>query len=58
MATVNPSDVEWVECRNCETPCYDFEIDQRRGQLVTALCLVCGNDDPTEFRIPEAGEED
>ncbi len=57
MSTVNLGEVEWIECRSCETPCYQFEIDQRRGVIMTALCLVCGNDDPSEFRIPGPDEE-
>ena len=58
MTKVNLGEIEWIECRACETPCYTFEVDQRRGVLATALCLVCGNDDPNEFRIPEPGEEE
>ncbi len=50
------SDVEYVECKNCETPCYTFEIDQRRGCIVQALCTMCGNDDPSEFAIPSEDE--
>jgi len=57
MATVNLAEVEWIECRGCETPCYIFEIDQRRKIIMTALCLLCGNDDPSEFRIPEPDED-
>jgi len=52
-----PADVEYIECKNCESPCYNFEIDQRRGIIVQALCLVCGNDDPSEFFVPEETEK-
>ena len=50
---LNPADIDWIECKNCESPCYEFEIDQRRGVIVQALCLICGNDDPSEFTVPE-----
>ncbi len=53
----NPADVEYIECKNCESPCYNFEIDQRRGLIVQALCTVCGNDDPTDFFVPDEPEE-
>lgn len=53
----NPADVEYIECKNCESPCYNFEIDQRRGVIVQALCTVCGSDDPSEFFVPDEPEE-
>lgn len=48
--------VEFLECKNCDSPCYDFEIDPKRGVPVMALCTVCGNDDPSEFLIPDDSE--
>jgi len=53
----NPSDVEFIECKSCDSPCYTFEIDQKRGLIVQALCLVCGSDDPSDFSVPEEPEE-
>ena len=53
----NPGDIEYIECKNCESPCYSFEIDQRRGVIVQALCLICGSDDPEEFFVPEEAVE-
>jgi hypothetical protein len=49
--------IEYIECKNCESPCYTFEIDQGRGVIVQALCSVCGNDDPLEFFVPDEPEE-
>lgn len=58
MPTIrDPSAVEYIECKNCETPCYTFEIDQGRGLIVQALCVLCGNDDPSDFFVPEEPEE-
>ena len=50
---LDPSGIEYIECKNCESPCYTFEIDQRRGVIAQALCTICGNDDPSEFFVPE-----
>ena len=48
-------EVDFVTCANCETPCYQFELDMR-GSLTSAFCAACGNDDPTEFRLPDEEE--
>lgn len=48
-------EVDFVTCNNCETPCYQFELD-RRGSIASAFCALCGNDDPKEFRLPDAEE--
>ena len=50
-------EVDFVECKSCDSPCYNFEIDPRRGVILQALCAVCGNDDTAEFRIPDESEE-
>lgn len=53
-----PRDVEFLECRECGTPCYVFEIDAK-GNVSNAYCNACGADEPTDFAIPdEAGEDD
>ncbi len=44
-------EVEFVVCKQCETPCYNFEI--HKGKIVSALCPVCGNDETDEFEIPK-----
>jgi len=50
-------DVDFLICRNCQTPCYVFEMEA--GRIQDAQCLVCGNDSANEFTIgDEAGTED
>jgi hypothetical protein len=50
-------EVDFLICRNCQTPCYVFEMEA--GRIQDAQCLVCGNDSPSEFTIgDEAGTED
>ena len=49
-------EVDFLECKACDSPCYTFQIDQERGSIVQALCAVCGNDDPSEFRVPDDSE--
>lgn len=41
---------DWVVCLDCESPCYIFEW--RDGQVIEAICTVCGNDDPEAFMAP------
>lgn len=43
-------EIEYVVCKQCETPTYNFEI--YKGKIVSALCPVCGNDETDEFEIP------
>ena len=58
METIpDPSAVEYIECKSCESPCYTFEIDAGRGVITQALCAVCGNDDPLDFAVPEEPED-
>lgn len=45
---------DYIVCLNCETPCYTFEW--KDGQIVEALCEVCGADDVDDF-ITEEGLE-
>ena len=50
-------EVEYLICQTCTTPCYIFEMEM--GKVSEAQCLVCGNDDPTQFLLGEdAGSED
>jgi len=46
-------EVDFIICNNCETPCYSFELD-RKGNVQTAFCTLCGADEPKDFRLPEA----
>ncbi|MCC6131954.1 MAG: hypothetical protein IT186_18690 [Acidobacteria bacterium] len=48
-------DYDFIVCKNCETPCYMFDLD-RKGNIQSAFCTLCGNDDVTEFRLPDADE--
>jgi len=50
-------EVDYLICKQCNTPSYVFEMDG--GRVVDALCLVCGNDETRMFNIgEEAGSED
>lgn len=53
------SDIEYLVCANCDTPCYVFEVDERR-KVTSAFCQACGADDPAEFHPvdDEGGEDD
>lgn len=48
-------DYDFIVWKNCETPCYMFDLD-RKGNIQSAFCTLCGNDDVTEFRLPDADE--
>src|ERR1035437_6677634 len=48
-------EVEFLVCLNCDTPCYSFEYEERKG-IVSAFCSVCGNDEAKEFRLPTDDE--
>ena len=50
--TTMSEEVDFIICNNCETPCYQFELD-RKGNVASAFCTLCGNDDAKEFRLPE-----
>jgi len=51
-------EVDYVECLVCESPCYIFEIDEKKGTILNAWCNVCGNDDPADFAIPPEEDEE
>ena len=46
---------EFIICLECNTPCYDFDWDQRREKIAAAQCQACGNDEVDEFEIGETG---
>jgi hypothetical protein len=49
-------EVDYLICGNCMTPCYIFEMEA--GAIREAQCLVCGNDEPSQFtRGEEAGSD-
>lgn len=43
--------LEYLICRECNSPCYVFEME--KGKLTDAQCLVCGNDDILLFNVAE-----
>lgn len=50
-------EVDYLICRQCNTPCYIFEMDGSR--VSEAQCLVCGNDSALLFGLgEEAGSEE
>lgn len=48
---MDENEVEFVICKQCETPCYNFEIN--KGKIISAYCSACGNDETDEFEIPK-----
>jgi hypothetical protein len=50
-------DLDYVRCDNCDSPCYQFELDAKKAVIVSGWCAVCGNDDPKEFAIPDSDED-
>lgn len=48
-------DIEYLICRECNTPCYVFQMD--RGRLVEAFCAICGNEDVLRFQLTEDEDE-
>jgi RNase P subunit RPR2 len=51
------SEIDYLICKNCNTPCYTFETEG--STIKEAQCLVCGNEDITMFILgEEAGSDD
>jgi hypothetical protein len=48
-------EIEYLVCLDCNTPCYDFEMQKKR--LVEALCTMCGNEDTLRFQLTEDEDE-
>jgi hypothetical protein len=48
-------DVDYFVCRQCNSPCYSFEME--KGRLTEAVCTVCGNDDILLFNVGEDEDE-
>ena len=46
---------EYLICIECETPCYDFQY--KSGEVVEAICSICGNDAPDQFLTESQFEE-
>ena len=51
MATRNLNAPDYLLCCDCETPCYIFEWSE--GEVVEALCEVCGNEEAATFLSEE-----
>jgi hypothetical protein len=49
-------DVDYLICRQCNSPCYDFEMT--KGVISEVLCGACGNDDPALFNLGEEDEDE
>jgi hypothetical protein len=49
------SDVDYLMCRQCNSPCYTFEME--KGVLKEAICTICGNEDILLFNIGEEEDE-
>lgn len=48
--------MDYLICQTCTTPSYIFEMEG--GRITEAQCLVCGNDEPSQFSPGEdAGSE-
>ena len=48
-------EIEYLVCRQCNTPCYVFQMDA--GRLIEAFCAVCGNDDVVLFSMTDEEDE-
>ena len=49
------SEIDYLVCKNCDSPCYVFELDAKE-KVTSAYCQLCGNDFPDQFAVPN--EED
>jgi translation initiation factor 2 beta subunit (eIF-2beta)/eIF-5 len=54
---IDDREIDYLICKQCNTPCYIFEIEL--GNVSEAQCLVCGNEEPKMFELgEEIGSED
>jgi hypothetical protein len=49
-------DIDYLVCKECNTPCYVFETES--GRILEALCPICGNEDTRRFLLGEVEEEE
>lgn len=49
-------EIDYLICKQCNTPCYIFETEM--GRVTEAQCLVCGNEDVTLFELGEEAGSD
>jgi hypothetical protein len=49
-------DVDYLICRQCNSPCYDFAME--KGVISDVLCEICGNEDPAFFNLGEEEEDE
>jgi hypothetical protein len=52
------SEPEYLICLQCDTPTYQFEWDQEKEKLVSAICNTCGADDLSDFVTESELEEE
>ncbi len=45
--TTGDRSVDYLICRQCQTPCYIFEMVG--DEITEALCTACGNEETTGF---------
>jgi len=50
------ADIDYLTCKNCESPCYVFELDAHE-KVANAFCQMCGNDSAGEFRKPDDDDD-
>ena len=48
-------EIDYLICRQCNSPCYVFELD--KGRIKEAVCEMCGNDDILFFSLAEEEHE-
>ena len=49
-------EVDYLICKQCNTPCYIFEMEA--GAITEAQCLVCGSEDISMFELGEEASGD
>jgi len=50
-------EIDYLICKNCNSPCYVFEVEM--GRVTEAQCLVCGNEETSMFELgEEVGSDD
>ncbi|HKB69942.1 MAG TPA: hypothetical protein VKH46_03805 [Thermoanaerobaculia bacterium] len=54
-ADSSDKEIDYLVCKECQTPCYVFETEGSR--ILEAQCSVCGNEDVLRFAIGEIEED-
>ena len=56
-AETDEREIDYLICKQCNSPCYIFEMEM--GRVSEAQCLVCGNEDVNMFELgEEIGSDD